>query len=106
MLLRLTYTALGQSLTYNAFFVSFIYFFQLPLEALLNHVMEAPGLHEWFETATEVGNPDALLLALKVQEKIPNDSSTFGKLLPVPFSSSQLFSSDHLSSLSNCLKVA
>lgn len=68
--------------------------------------MEAPGLQEWFEAAVEVGNPDALLLALKVREKISIDSSRFGKLLPNPFSSSQLFSADHLSSLSNCLKVA
>lgn len=83
-----------------------IFFFQLPLEALLNHVIEAPGLCEWFETAAEVGNPDALLLALKVQEKISGDGLMFGKLLPTPFSSSQLFSADHLSSLSNCLKVA
>lgn len=72
----------------------------------MNHVIEAPGLREWFDAAIEVGNPDALLLALKLQEKISIDSSIFGKLLPNPFSSSQLFSSDHLSSLSNCLKVA
>lgn len=77
---------------------------KLPVEALVNHVMEAPGLQEWFEAAVEVGNPDALLLALKVREKISIDSSRFGKLLPNPFSSSQLFSADHLSSLSNCLK--
>ncbi|KAG4960604.1 hypothetical protein AAZX31_13G236600 [Glycine max] len=77
---------------------------KLPVEALMNHVLEAPGLKEWFEAAIEVGNPDALLLALKVREKISIDSSVFGKLLPNPFSSSQLFSADHLSSLSNCLK--
>lgn len=83
-----------------------ILFFQLPFEALLNHVIKAPGLSEWFEAAAEVGNPDALLLALKVQEKISIDGSMSGKLLPIPFSSSQLFCADHLSSLSNCLKVA
>ncbi|XP_019419265.1 PREDICTED: DNA polymerase V [Lupinus angustifolius] len=77
---------------------------KLPVEALLNHVIEAPGLQEWFEAATEVGNPDALLLALKVREKTSVDHSIFGKLLPNPFSSSQFFSADHLSSLSNCMK--
>ncbi|XP_027331081.1 rDNA transcriptional regulator pol5 [Abrus precatorius] len=77
---------------------------KLPAETLVNHVLEAPGLQEWFESAIEVGNPDALLLALKVREKISTDSSIFGKLLPNPFNSSQLFSEDHLSSLSNCLK--
>ncbi|RDX84469.1 pol5, partial [Mucuna pruriens] len=77
---------------------------KLSVEALVNHVLEAPGLQEWFGAAIEVGNPDALLLALKVREKASIDSSIFGKLLPNPFSSSQLFSVDHLSSLSNCLK--
>ncbi|KOM53920.1 hypothetical protein LR48_Vigan09g257900 [Vigna angularis] len=77
---------------------------KLPVEALVNHVLEAPGLHEWFEAAIEVGNPDTLFLALKLREKRGMDSSLFGKLLPNPFSSSQLFSADHLSSLSNCLK--
>ncbi|KAJ7968340.1 DNA polymerase V [Quillaja saponaria] len=77
---------------------------KLPTEALLNHVVEAPGLSEWFEAATENGNPDALFLALKILEKLPIDSTIFGKLLPNPFSSSQLFAADHLSSLINCLK--
>ena len=78
---------------------------QLPNEALLNHVLEAPGLHEWFEGSTEVGNPDALLLALKLREKISDDSPMFSKLLPNPFSPSNLFTADHLSSLANCFKV-
>ncbi|KAL1336158.1 hypothetical protein AAHE18_10G041900 [Arachis hypogaea] len=77
---------------------------QLPVEALLNHVVEAPGVKEWFDAAMEVGNPDALLLALKLREKISIDNSAFVKLLPNPFSSSLLFSTDQLSSLSNCLK--
>ncbi|XP_061370824.1 rDNA transcriptional regulator pol5 [Gastrolobium bilobum] len=77
---------------------------KLPVAVLLNHVIEAPGLQEWFEAAIEEGNPDALLLALKIREKISIDSPIFGKLLPNPFSCSQLFSTDHLSSLSNCLK--
>ncbi|KAK7302610.1 hypothetical protein RJT34_13502 [Clitoria ternatea] len=77
---------------------------KLPVEVLVNHVLEAPGVQEWFEAATEVGNPDALLLALKIREKIFMGTSIFGKLLPDPFSSSQLFSTNHLSSLSNCLK--
>ncbi|CAI8591334.1 unnamed protein product [Vicia faba] len=79
---------------------------KLPAEALANHINEAPGLDKWFESAAEVGNPDALFLALKVREKVSTDSSIYGKLLPNPFSSSQLFSADHLSFLSNCLKEA
>ncbi|KAK4254145.1 hypothetical protein QN277_009565 [Acacia crassicarpa] len=77
---------------------------KLPFEALLYHVIEAPGLREWLEAAKEIGNPDALLLALKVQDKIAIDSSMSGGLLPTPFSPSQLFSANHLSILSNCLK--
>lgn len=70
-----------------------------------NHVLEAPGIREWFEAATEVGNPDALLLALKLREKISADCPILDKLLPNPFNASRFFSVDHLSSLVNCLKV-
>ncbi|KAL8159806.1 hypothetical protein V2J09_001343 [Rumex salicifolius] len=76
----------------------------LPTEVVVNHILVAPGLREWFESAQEAGNPDALLLALKLQEKISNDSKIFGKLLPHPFSSHGLFATDHLSSIANCLK--
>ena len=78
---------------------------QLLTEALLNNVLEAPGLAEWFAGATEVGNPDALLLALRIREKISVDSAVFGKLLPNPFSPEKLFAADHLSSLATSLKV-
>lgn len=78
---------------------------QLPPEAVLNHVLEASGLSEWFAGATEVGNPDALLLALKIREKISADNAVFGKLLPYPFCPNKVFSADHLSLLANCLKV-
>lgn len=79
--------------------------FQLPPEALADHVLKAPGLPEWFEGAAEVGNPDALLLALKTHDKVSVDSEVFSRLLPNPFSPNKLFSVDHLSSLANCLKV-
>ncbi|BBH09251.1 DNA polymerase V family [Prunus dulcis] len=77
---------------------------KLHSEALLNQVLEAPGLHEWLEGAIEVGNPDALLLALKIREKVSADSARFGRLLPDPFTPNKLFAADHLSSLANCLK--
>ncbi|KAG8368547.1 hypothetical protein BUALT_Bualt15G0056900 [Buddleja alternifolia] len=76
---------------------------KLPIEALVDHVLEAPGLKEWFEGATEVGNPDALLLALKMQEKIRVEDKC-GKLLPSHYSKSALFAADHLSNISSCLK--
>ncbi|KAM0028732.1 putative DNA-directed DNA polymerase [Helianthus debilis subsp. tardiflorus] len=77
---------------------------KLPVEVVLKQVLEAPGLHEWFEGAIEAGNPDALLLALKLREKVAADDKLFGKLLPDSYSSSTLFSIDHLSSLANCFK--
>ena len=82
-----------------------VFLLQLPTEALLSHVLEAPGMNDWFEGATEVGNPDALHLALKIREKNSLDSKIFDKLLPNPFSPSKLFATSHLSSLVNCLKV-
>lgn len=78
---------------------------QLPAKALLNNVLEAPGLAEWFAGATEVGNPDALLLALRLREKTSVDSSVFNELLPNPFCPNKLFAADHLSSLATSLKV-
>lgn len=77
---------------------------KLPEEALLEQVLEAPGLQKWFEGATEVGNPDALLLALKLQEKVSANKYYFGKLLPTPYSPAGFFSALHLSSIANCLK--
>ncbi|XAR73034.1 DNA-directed DNA polymerase [Bertholletia excelsa] len=76
---------------------------KLPVEVLLNQVLEAPSLEEWLEGATEIGNPDALLLALKMRQKISVDHKVFGKLLPNPHTRTALFSTDHLSTLSNCL---
>lgn len=77
---------------------------KLPVKALLDQVLEAPGLQEWFEGATETGNPDALLLALKMREKVGFDHGVFAKLLPSEYSTSKLFSADYLSSVANCLK--
>lgn len=78
---------------------------QLPTEAVLNHILEAPRLREWFEGGIDAGNPDALLLALRIREKISIDSEMFGNFLPHPFSPSRLFVPGHLTSIINCLKV-
>ncbi|XP_011002970.1 PREDICTED: DNA polymerase V-like [Populus euphratica] len=82
---------------------------KLPTEAVLNHILEAPRLREWFEGGIDAGNPDtgnpdALLLALRIREKISIDSEMFGRFLPHPFSPSRLFVPGHLSSIINCLK--
>ncbi|XP_030515582.1 myb-binding protein 1A-like protein [Rhodamnia argentea] len=77
---------------------------KLPSEAVIGHVVGAPGIHEWFAGAAESGNPDALLLALKIRERISGNNAVYGKLLPNPFSASRFFTSEHLSHLSNCFK--
>ncbi|PKI65705.1 hypothetical protein CRG98_013894 [Punica granatum] len=77
---------------------------KLPSESVLTHVLGAPGMAELFQGAAESGNPDALLLALKIQEKTGSSKPTLGKLLPNPFSPSKFFSSDNLSFLANCFK--
>ena len=85
--------------------LTWYFLLQLPQEALLNHVLDAPGLSDWFCGAVEAGNPDALFLALKIREKTSLDNAVFGKLLPNPFCPNKLFSAEHLSSLASCLKV-
>ncbi|OVA10779.1 DNA polymerase V [Macleaya cordata] len=72
---------------------------KLPVDALSSQVLEAPGMIEWFKDATDAGNPEALLLALKMREKISSDNEIFSKLLPYPFSPNKMFTTDHLSSL-------
>ncbi|RZC64835.1 hypothetical protein C5167_008530 [Papaver somniferum] len=77
---------------------------RLPVVALSSHVVEAPGMMEWFKDAMEVGNPEALLLALKLREKISSDIDVFSGLLPQPFSPNKMFTADHLNSLVSCFK--
>ncbi|CAI0425340.1 unnamed protein product [Linum tenue] len=77
---------------------------KMQVDHLLNHILEAPGLSDWFNDAVDAGNPDALLLALRVREKVSVDSLKFGKILPHPFSPARFFSSDHLTLLTQCWK--
>ncbi|KAK1291181.1 hypothetical protein QJS10_CPB17g02449 [Acorus calamus] len=77
---------------------------QMPVEALMNQVLEAPGMQQLFEKAVEIGDPDALFLALEIQEKFPTGDQMFHKLLPHPFNANLLFSRDHLSTLISCFK--
>lgn len=79
---------------------------QLPLEAVMNHVLEVPAIKECFQKAANIGDPDALFLALKLQERVPIESEMSGKLLPSPFSPDTFFTRDHLSNLVPCFKVS
>ncbi|KAJ3683162.1 hypothetical protein LUZ60_013389 [Juncus effusus] len=77
---------------------------KLPDEAILTQVVKAPRLKDWFEKAAQTGDPDALLLALKLQERISTESDSFGKLLPCPFSADKFFARDNLLHISPCFK--
>jgi DNA polymerase phi len=78
---------------------------QLPEEAVLTEVLEAPGMKDWFEKAAQVGDPDALYLALKLQERLNTENDVFRNLLPCPFSADKFFARNHLLYLSPCFKV-
>ncbi|ERN18095.1 myb-binding protein 1A-like protein [Amborella trichopoda] len=77
---------------------------KLPAQALSTHVLEASLLKEWFQRATDDGNPDVLLLAMKLQETLSGDDETFSKLWPCPFSPKNLFTIEALTSLVSCFK--
>jgi DNA polymerase phi len=78
---------------------------QLPDEAILSEVLESPGVQEWFHRAANAGDPDALFLALKLQERTNVQREIFGKLLPYPFSPDKFFTEEHLLSIAACFKV-
>ncbi|KAG8058062.1 hypothetical protein GUJ93_ZPchr0002g25819 [Zizania palustris] len=77
---------------------------KLPEEAILSEVLEAPSVQDLFNRATVAGDPDALYLALKLQEKTNAQKEIFGKLLPYPFSPELFFAEDHLLSIAACFK--
>jgi DNA polymerase phi len=77
---------------------------QLPEEAIISEILEAPSVQDWFNRAADAGDPDALYLALKLQEKT-NAQEIFGKLLPYPFSPEGFFAEEHLLSIAACFKV-
>ena len=78
---------------------------QLPDESIVSEVLEAPGVQDWFNRATDVGDPDALFLALKLQERTSVQEEIFGRLLPYPFSPDNFFAKEHLQSIAACFKV-
>ncbi|KAI0488592.1 hypothetical protein KFK09_028430 [Dendrobium nobile] len=77
---------------------------KLPVEAIKSHVLIAPGMQEWFQKAAETGNPDALFLALKLQERVSMDRETFGELLSLPLNAENFFSRENLQLLERCFK--
>ncbi|EMS61721.1 DNA polymerase V [Triticum urartu] len=77
---------------------------KLPDEAIFSEVLDTPCVQDWFNRAANVGDPDALFLALKFQERTNVQREIFGKLLPYPFSLDNFFTEEHLLSLAACFK--
>ncbi|KAF8677092.1 hypothetical protein HU200_046555 [Digitaria exilis] len=77
---------------------------KLPDEAVLSEVLESPGIQDWFNRADDIGDPDALFLALKLQERTNVQKEIFGKLLPYPFTPDNFFAEQHLKSIASCFK--
>ncbi|WCJ18168.1 DNA polymerase V family [Euphorbia peplus] len=77
---------------------------KLSRDTLLDLVHDIPSMEERFDEAMNAGNPDALLLALKIREKMEAETILFGNMLPVPFTPGTLFASDYLPSIVKCLQ--
>ncbi|TVU33504.1 hypothetical protein EJB05_25327 [Eragrostis curvula] len=77
---------------------------KLPDEAIISEVIEAPVVQDWFAGAADAGDPDALFLALKLQERTSVQKEIFGSLLPYPFSPDAFFAKEHLQSVAACFK--
>uniref|UniRef100_A0A0E0CF55 DNA polymerase V n=1 Tax=Oryza meridionalis TaxID=40149 RepID=A0A0E0CF55_9ORYZ len=77
---------------------------KLPEEAIISEILEAPSVQDWFNRAADAGDPDALYLALKLQEKTNAQKEIFGKLLTYPFSPEGFFAEEHLLSIAACFK--
>jgi DNA polymerase phi len=78
---------------------------QLSDEAIISEVLEAPVVQDWFTGAAAAGDPDALFLALKLQERTNIQKEIFESLLPYPFSPDTFFTKEHLQSMAACFKV-
>ncbi|XP_062218145.1 uncharacterized protein LOC133918324 [Phragmites australis] len=77
---------------------------KLPDEAIISEVLKAPGVQDWFNGAADVGDPDALFLALKLQERTNVQKEIFGRLLPYPFGPDNFLAKEHLQSIAACFK--
>ncbi|KAK8691571.1 hypothetical protein V6N13_075076 [Hibiscus sabdariffa] len=89
---------------YHQVHISFLLFVGFALnEAWLDN-NEAPEITQWFQEVVNVGNPKAVSLVSKIHKNVPIDSTSFDKLLLNPFNSSELFATDYLSSVDNCVK--
>jgi hypothetical protein len=71
---------------------------------LLIELIEAPLLKDWLQKVSESGNSDALLLALKLHEKILSEMRNICKMLSHACNLSDLFTPDHMLLFSSCIE--
>lgn len=74
------------------------------ISVLLNSILEAPLLKDWLQKVPESGNPDALLLALKLHDKLPSEIRNLCKILSHVSNPSDLFTPEHMLRLVPALK--
>uniref|UniRef100_A0A0D6QZH6 DNA polymerase V n=1 Tax=Araucaria cunninghamii TaxID=56994 RepID=A0A0D6QZH6_ARACU len=77
---------------------------RVPRSVLLTNILEAPLLKDWLQKDPGNGNPDALLLALKLYDKLPSEMRNLCKILPPVNSLGDLFTTDHMLLLVSSLK--
>eukprot|EP01018_Ginkgo_biloba_P010689 Gb_31883 [translate_table: standard] len=77
---------------------------RVPTTMLLTGILEAPLLKDWLRKDPDSGNPDSLLLALKLHDKLPLELGNMCKFLPQSCSLNDLFTPEHMLFLVPCLK--
>ncbi|GLJ31396.1 hypothetical protein SUGI_0629950 [Cryptomeria japonica] len=79
---------------------------RVPRKVLLTRILKASLLKEWLQKDPVTGNPDALLLALKLFDKLPLEMRNLCKMIPHVCSLSDLFTPDNMLLLVPSLKEA
>lgn len=74
------------------------------INVLSTGILEAPLLKDWLKKVPESGNPDALLLALKLHDKLPLEMRNLCKMLSHACNPSDLFTPEHMLLLVPALK--
>lgn len=74
------------------------------ISVLLTGILEAPLLKDWLQKVPESGNPEALLLTLKLHDKLPSEMRNLCKMISHAFNPSDLFTPEHMLLLVPALK--
>lgn len=78
---------------------------QLPVSAVGDTICAAPLFNEWLQKELENQNPEALLLALELHEKLPAHTLKGCSLIPESGDLQDIFLPSYLANISPLLKV-